>query len=94
MGIDQFKDEDRHYYHYPFDKHGNNSENSKVSYNTENKWFGYMYGENTLHYAKVKVDSNTCIISIHYADGSLLTGPNGSTPQKFTYKRKKRDNPL
>jgi len=70
------------------------SDDPKVSYNTENKWFGYMYGENTLHYAKVKVDRDTCIISIHYADGSIINGPNGSLPQKFSYKRKKRDIPL
>ncbi|MEA1910833.1 MAG: metallophosphoesterase family protein [Spirochaetota bacterium] len=89
MGVDQFTNGDRHYYHFPFDGQGNYSEDSRYSYNTENKWFGYLYGENTLHYAKVKVARDTCTISIHYADGSLLKGPNGSLPQRFSYKRKK-----
>ena len=91
MGKDQIKDDDQHYYHLPFDKKGNYSDNLRVSYNTENEWFGYMYGENTLHYAKVKVDNNTCTISVHYTDGSLLEGPEGSLPQKFSYKRKIRN---
>jgi len=92
MGIDQFKETDRHYYHFPFTKKGYCSDYPKVSYNTENNWFGYMYGENTLHYAKVRVDRNICTISIHYADGSLISGPGGSLPQKFSYKQKKRNN--
>jgi hypothetical protein len=49
-----------------------------------------MYGENTLHYAKLKVDESTCTISIHYADGTILSGPDGSLPQVFNFNRKDR----
>jgi hypothetical protein len=92
LGIDKFEKEDNHYYHLPLDKQGIYSEDPGISYNTENKWFGYMYGENTIHYAKVKVDNSTCTISIHYADGSLLAGPDGTLPQEFTLKKKERNN--
>jgi len=90
MGVDKYKKEDQHYYHYPFDKDGKYVEDSSVSYNTENKFFGYMYGENTLHYTKVKISDNTCTISIHYADGSLLMGHNGLFPQQFKILKKNR----
>ncbi|MCF6334548.1 MAG: metallophosphoesterase [Spirochaetales bacterium] len=80
---------DRHYYNFPFNESGNYSGDSKISYNTENEWFGYQYGENTLHYAKVVIKNNLCTISIHYPDGSLLKGPGDALSQKF-YLRKKR----
>ncbi|MDA3938834.1 MAG: metallophosphoesterase family protein [Spirochaetia bacterium] len=88
MGIDQFKKDDHHYFHLPCDKQGNYLDNPGISYNTESKWFGYMYGENTLHYAKVKIKDNNCIISIHYVDGSILKGPDGSLSQEFIFKMK------
>lgn len=90
MGIDQFSKNDSHFYHYPFDKKGNYLEDPKNSYNTENKWFGYLYGENSLHYVKVKIKSDICIISIHYADGTLISGPDGSIPQQFYLDKKNR----
>ncbi|MCK5154318.1 MAG: hypothetical protein KAQ93_08170, partial [Spirochaetales bacterium] len=90
IDIDQYKKEDQHYYHLPFDKEGNYPEDRSVSYNTENKWYGYMYGENTLHYAKVKIKNSVCTISIRYADGTLLSGPDGTLPQEFLLKKKTR----
>ncbi len=57
---------------------------------TVHRWFGYQYGEITLHYAKIRVKNKTCTISVHYPDGSLLTGPNGLLPQEFVLRRKNR----
>lgn len=89
--LNYHKNEDRHFYHLPFDEKGNYSKDISISYNTENKWFGYMYGENTLHYAKININKNICTITIHYIDGTLLSGPVGSLPQQFRLKRKTRN---
>lgn len=94
MGIDQFNETDRHYYHLPLDKPGGYSVDPEISYSTDNKWFGYMYGENTFHYAKLKVDESTCTISIHYPDGTILSGPDETLPQIFSLKRKDRSHLL
>ncbi len=80
----------RHYYHFPFNKDGKYSDDPEISFNTENKWFGYRYGENTLHYAKVRIKDSICTITIHYPDGTVLGGPDGSIPQKFHLRKKKR----
>ncbi len=91
IGVDQFNESDLHYYHIPSDKNGEYSDDPSVSYSTDNRWFGYQYGENTLHYAKLTVEKETCCLSIHYADGSILTGPDGSLPQKFILDKKNRN---
>jgi len=90
MGVDQFNESELHYYHMPFDKNGEYSTDPRVSYFTDNKRFGYKYGENTMHYAKLKVEENICKISIHYADGSILSGPEGNLPQVFKLYKKDR----
>lgn len=90
MGRDQFDREDLHYYHLPFDEEGDYSDDPSVSYATDNRWFGYLYGENALHYAKLTVEEDTSTLSIHYADGSLMAGPDGSRPQIFTFPKKDR----
>ena len=65
-------------------------QNPDLSYTSNKNWFGYKYGENTLHYAKVKIEKNICTISIHYPDGSLLQGPEGTIPQSFVLNKKNR----
>jgi len=91
IGIDQYRKEDLHFYHYPFNSDGKNKKDYFLSYNTENKFYGYKYGENTLHYIKVKLENNNCTISVHYPDGALLSGPKGLIPQKFLLNKKNRD---
>ncbi len=78
------------YCQYPFTEKGVYETNPQVSYSTINKWFGYRYGEITLHYAKIHINGTACTISIHYPDGSLLQGINGTSPQIFTLNKKKR----
>ncbi len=87
----QFNETDLHFYQLPFDKDGGYSNDPAVSYATDNRWFGYQYGENTLHYAKLSIGEDECIISVHYPDGTLLSGPDGSYPQTFTLFRKDRE---
>ena len=90
IGKTQFSDTDHHYYQLPFDKDGDYSDDPSVSYATDNEWFGYQYGENTLHYAKLLISEDECRITIHYPDGSLLSGPDGTLPQSFTLYTKDR----
>ena len=94
MGVDQFNKSDLHYYHIPSDENGEYSNDPAVSYSTDNRWFGYRYGENTLHYAKLTVEKENCSLSIHYADGSILSGPDGSLPQKISFDKKNRSHLL
>ncbi|HME55586.1 MAG TPA: metallophosphoesterase [Candidatus Lokiarchaeia archaeon] len=56
----------------------------KGLYQTDSQQYGYQYGENSYHYILVQVNGTTCTISTHYADGSLMTGPNGNFHQMFT----------
>ena len=70
----------KQYYHLP----------SINSYSTDNEHFGYGYGEQTLHYLLVKIPDdapNTCIISAHYPNGELITGPDGSQVQRWVLQR-------
>ena len=59
------------------------------SYSTDNELYGYMYGEETRHYMKIEmnVDGTLCIISAHYPNGDLLTGPYGNYPQIWTFSK-------
>lgn len=57
------------------------------SYSGYNRIYGYLYGEKTLHYINLDFsgdNSEICTISVHYPDGSLLTGPEGKYPQTWT----------
>ncbi len=66
--------EGKHYYHLP----------SKESYSTDNKLYGFTYGEQTLHYINVEIygtNNENCRISAHYPNGDLLTGPENKNPQ-------------
>ncbi|MBI9105060.1 MAG: metallophosphoesterase family protein [Spirochaetales bacterium] len=91
QGKNQFNDTDLHFYQLPFDLNGEYSSDPLISYATDNQWFGYQYGENTLHYAKLSITDDECIVTIHYPDGTLLSGPDGSIPQRFTLPRKRRN---
>ncbi len=90
MGVNQFNDTDHHYYQLPFDEDGSYSDDPSISYATDNEWFGYQYGENTLNYAKMSLSGDECRISIHYPDGSIIAGPDGLIPQVFTLNKKNR----
>jgi Calcineurin-like phosphoesterase/Purple acid Phosphatase, N-terminal domain len=70
-------DEDFLYYHAP----------DLQSYSTDNEMFGYMYGEQTLHYMLVEITNNgkTCTISARYPNGDVLMGPNNAYPQTFVF---------
>jgi hypothetical protein len=52
-------------------------------YQEEVKHFGYTYGENSYHYMLVEVNGNTCTISAHHVDGSLMAGPGDAYPQQY-----------
>ncbi len=81
---------DKKYYHYPFDDNGDETKSSHKCYSTSNSWFGFKYGEITLHYAKIAVSGERCRITVHYPDGTLLKGFNGKMPQEFILKKKDR----
>jgi predicted phosphodiesterase len=57
---------------------------SEESYQDESQLFGHEYGENTMHYIKVVLGTDSCQVTVHYPDGSLLQGPQMTHPQQFT----------
>ncbi len=60
------------------------------SYSGYNSIYGYQYGEKTLHYINLDFtgeENKTCTVSVHYPDGSLLTGPEGKYPQQWILKK-------
>ncbi len=67
------------YYHIP----------NIESYSTDNELYGYMYGEQTRHFMKIKInaDGTICTISAHYPNGDLMTGPEGLYPQIWIFSK-------
>lgn len=60
------------------------------SYSGYNGIYGYQYGEKSLHYINLEFsgeENDICTISVHYPDGSLLSGPEGTDPQKWVLER-------
>ncbi|MBD3350586.1 MAG: hypothetical protein GF364_03770 [Candidatus Lokiarchaeota archaeon] len=47
------------------------------------EFYGFDYGEGTLHYILVEIAGNSCTISVKYPDGSLLGGHDGTNVQQF-----------
>jgi hypothetical protein len=66
-----------HTYHLP----------GEESYQTDIDDFGYVYGEQTMSYVRVRIDGTTCRISAHYPEGDLIKGPYGDLPQLWTLTR-------
>jgi hypothetical protein len=65
----------KHYYHAP----------EIESFTNSTETYGYMYGEQTLHYLLVEIDGNDCTISARYPNGDLLQGPENAYPQQWTF---------
>ncbi len=70
------------YGHFPDGKHyyqlaGYND------FSTDNAHYGYVYGEETMHYIRIIINGKKCSISVHYPNGDLLKGPSGSLEQKW-----------
>ena len=63
----------KHYYQLPDD-----------AFRSDTRFFGYSYGEQTLHYIRMDVAGDAIRISVRYPNGDLLTGPGGEYPQEFT----------
>jgi predicted phosphodiesterase len=61
---------------------------SEESYQDESEFFGQEYGENTLHYIKVEINSEEAFVTVHYPDGTLLRGPQKSNPQEWILLKK------
>lgn len=55
------------------------------NYCNQNQHFGFVYGEQTSHYMVVEIDSKTCKISAHYADGTIISGPNKDKKQEWIF---------
>jgi hypothetical protein len=76
------------YYSYPFDS-GADAEAQRYSTDPEKRYaddaefFGYTYGETSIHYLWVEVRGEQCIITAHYVDGPagvhgpVITSPDG-----------------
>ncbi len=56
---------------------------SEESYQDESEFFGQEYGENTLHYIKVEIHFEQAVVSVHYPDGTILSGPKNQNPQEW-----------
>jgi len=76
------------YYSYPFDsaadaQAGRYSTNPEVRYNDDAEFFGYTYGETSIHYLWVEVTDEQCVITAHYVDGpagaqgEVIASPDG-----------------
>lgn len=77
-GYGQFLNEGKNYYHYPVEE----------SYSGDNEFYGYVYGEQATHYIKINISSDKkCIISVHYPNGEILSGPGGVIPQTWEYQK-------
>lgn len=69
------------YFHYPFENRadalaGRYSDDPRIRYCDDSEFFGYTYGESSIHYLWVEVEGDTCTISAHYANG--LSGEHGT----------------
>ncbi len=76
------------FYLYPFDSAADEAArryatDPAVNYGEDSEFFGYTYGETSIHYLWVTVSPERCIISAHYADGeagehgTVITTPGG-----------------
>lgn len=76
------------YYQWPFadavgEADGRYVDDPEVTYSTDAAFFGYSYGETSIHYLWVTVTPDMCTISAHYADGepgeqgTMITTPGG-----------------
>ncbi len=63
----------KHYYQGPKGKTCQN----------DTQYFGYGYGEQTLHYILLELNSDEARITVRYPNGDLLSGPDGAYPQEF-----------
>jgi DNA repair exonuclease SbcCD nuclease subunit len=81
------------YYSYPFDSAedaaaGHYSSHPSRRYSDDAEFFGYTYGETSIHYLWVEVSRERCVITAHYADGpageqgTVITTPHGAA-QRF-----------
>ena len=85
------------YIHYPFDTAADfearrYSTDPERRYSDDAEFFGYTYGESSIHYLWIEVDGDRMTISAHYADGrpgeqgTLITTPHGS-PMRWEIER-------
>jgi calcineurin-like phosphoesterase family protein/purple acid phosphatase-like protein len=76
------------YYSYPFDsaadaEAGRYSTDPEQRYSDDAEFFGYTYGETSIHYLWIEIRGDECIITAHYADGEagehgeVITSPDG-----------------
>jgi hypothetical protein len=81
------------YYYYPFDsasdaESGRYSDDPARRYSDAAEFFGYTYGETSIHYLWVEVTPDRCVITAHYVDGeegehgTVITTPDGA-PQRW-----------
>ena len=85
------------FYSYPFDSRadadaGRYSDDPATRYSDDAEFFGYTYGEGSIHYLWMEIDDDTCTIAAHYADGPPgVQGPPIMTPdgavQRWTITR-------
>jgi len=82
------------YYSYPFESAadeaaGSYSDDPAIRYAEDAEFFGYTYGETSIHYLWVEIDGSSTTITAHYADGepgehgTVITSP-GGTPMRWT----------
>ena len=85
------------YYSYPFESAadaaaGRYSTDPAIRYSDDAEFFGYTYGETSIHYLWVEIRGDTCIITAHYVDGppgghgEVITTPDGA-PQRWVLER-------
>lgn len=81
------------YYSFPFDDAAaearrDYSDDPAVRYSDDAEFFGYTYGETSIHYLWIEVSPDRCTVTAHYADGqpgehgTVITTPTG-TPMRF-----------
>jgi len=81
------------YFSHPFDsaadeRAGRYSDDPAIRYSGDAEFFGYTYGETSIHYLWIRIGPDSCTISAHYADGppgehgTVITSPFG-TPMRW-----------
>jgi 3',5'-cyclic AMP phosphodiesterase CpdA len=81
------------YYSYPFESAadeaaGRYSDDPTIRYSGDAEFFGYTYGETSIHYLWIDVTPERCTITAHYADGApgepgtVIVTP-GGTPMRW-----------
>ena len=60
---------------------------SETCHQEDSAFWGQRYGENVMHYLTLDLEDREAVVTARYPDGSVLSGPDGLTPQTWRIQR-------